>query len=45
MKSIQVDEDGALGCQEREEDRERKIWWERERNETVRENSVGKWHG
>ncbi len=42
MKSIQVDKDGALGCKEQEEDQERKIWLERERNETVRENSVGK---
>jgi hypothetical protein len=45
MKSIQVDKDGALGCKEQEEDQERKIWLERERNETVRENSVGKWRG
>jgi len=41
MKSIQVDKDGALGCKERGEDRERKIWWERERNKMVRENGVG----
>ncbi len=34
-----------LGCKEREKDRERKIWGERERNTTVIENSVGKWHG
>ncbi len=45
MKLIQVDKDGALGCKEREEDRERKIWLERERNETMRENGVGKWCG
>ncbi len=45
MKSIQVDKDGALGCTEQEEDWERKIWWERERNEIVRENGVGKWRG
>ncbi len=44
MKSIQVDKDGALGCQGQEADRERKIWWERERNETLRENGVGKRH-
>ncbi len=40
MKSIQVDKDGALGRKEWKEDRERKIWWERERNETVRENGM-----
>jgi hypothetical protein len=45
MKSIQVNMDEALGRKEREKDRERKIWLERERNETVRENSMGKWHG
>ncbi len=45
MKSIQVDKDGALGCKEREEDQERKIWLERERNETVRENGMYKWRG
>jgi hypothetical protein len=45
MKSIQVNKDGALGCKEREKDRERKIWGERERNTTVRENGMGKWHG
>jgi len=41
MKSIQVDKDRALGHKEWEKDRERKIWWERERNETVGENGVG----
>ncbi len=45
MKSVQVDKDGALGCKEWEEDEERKIWRERERNKTVRENSMGKRHG
>ncbi len=44
MKPIQVIKDGALGCKEREKDGERKIWVERERDTTVRENSVGKWH-
>ncbi len=34
-----------LGCKEREKDRERKIWGERERNMTVIENGMGKWHG
>ncbi len=43
MKSIQVSNDGVLGCKEQEKDRERKIWGERERNTTVRENDVGKW--
>ncbi len=33
MKSIQVNEDGALGRKEQEKDRERKIWGEREHNE------------
>jgi hypothetical protein len=41
MKSMQVNQDGALGRKEREKDRERKIWGERERNTMVRENSVG----
>ena len=41
MKSIQVNKGGALGHQEREKDQERKIWGERERNTTVRENGVG----
>ncbi len=45
MKSIQVNKDGALGCKDREKDRERKIWGERERNTTVIENGVGKWGG
>ncbi len=45
MKPIQVNEDGALGCKEREKDQERKICGERERNTTVRENGVGKWRG
>ncbi len=45
MKSIQVDKDGALGCKEGEEDRERKIWRERERNKMVRENGMCKWRG
>jgi hypothetical protein len=45
MKSIQVNKDGALGCKDREEDRERKIWGERERNTLVRENGVGKLRG
>jgi hypothetical protein len=31
MKSIQVNKDGVLGRKEREKDRERKIWGERER--------------
>ncbi len=44
-KSIRVDKDRALGRKEREEDRERKIWWERERKKTVRENGVGKSRG
>ncbi len=34
-----------LGCKEREKDRERKIWGERERNMTVIENGMGKWRG
>jgi hypothetical protein len=45
MKSIQVNKYGALGRKDREEDRERKIWGERERNTVVRENGVGKWCG
>jgi hypothetical protein len=45
MKSIQVNKDGVLGRKEQEKDRERKIWGERERNTTVRENNVGKWRG
>jgi hypothetical protein len=45
MKPIQVNEEGALGCKEREKVRARKIWGERERNMMVRENSVGKWSG
>jgi hypothetical protein len=45
MKPIQVNKDGALGCQEREKDQERKIWGEQERNTAVRENSMGKWRG
>ncbi len=45
MKSIQVNKDGMLGRKEREKDRERKIWEERERNTTVRENGMGKWRG
>ncbi len=45
MKSIQVKKDGALGCKEREKYRERKIWWEREINKVVRENSMGKRRG
>jgi len=45
MKSIQVNKDGALGPKEREKDWERKIWGERERNETVRENVAVKCHG
>ncbi len=43
MKSIQVNKDEALGRKEWEKDRERKIWGERERNTTVRENGVDKW--
>jgi hypothetical protein len=45
MKSIQVNKDGALGRKEQEKDGERKIWGEKERNMTVRENCVGKWNG
>jgi hypothetical protein len=45
MKSIQVNKDGVLGRKEREKDRERKIWEERERNTMVRDNGVGKWRG
>ncbi len=45
MKSIQVNKDGALSCKEREKDQERKIWGERERNTTARENGMGKWCG
>jgi hypothetical protein len=45
MKSIQVNKDMALGRKEREKDRERKIWRERERTMMERENGPGKWHG
>ncbi len=45
MKPIQVNKDRALGREEREKDRERKIWGERERNTMARENGVGKWCG
>ncbi len=31
MKSVQVNKDGALGCKEREEDRERERFGERGR--------------
>jgi hypothetical protein len=45
MKSIQVNKYGVLGRKEREKDRESKIWGERERRTTVRENGIGKWRG
>ncbi len=45
MKSLQGNKDGGgggLGRKEQEKDREKKIWGERERNKTARENGVGK---
>jgi hypothetical protein len=41
MKQIQVEHSGEYGRTEREKDRERNIWGERERCVVVRENGMG----